>query len=196
MNNTTPIKKIDDMENFKNYYLEVKPNRRNHLMIILGLNTALRISDILSLKWSDVYNFKRNDFKSHILIKEQKTQKMSEILINDALLEELRIYQDYWITKNGELSPDGYLFCHRYYNKPISRVQAHRILKEVVDYYDISGRIACHSLRKTFGYQAWKQGVPTVLLVAIFNHSSFQITKRYLGIEQDERDDIFRNIKM
>ena len=121
---------------------------------------------------------------------------MSEILINDTLLEELQIYRDYYICKHKGMSPNDYLFRHRYYNNPISRVQAFRIIKEVVDYYEISGRIACHSLRKTFGYQAWKQGVPTVLLVTIFNHSSFEITKRYLGIEQDERDEIFRNIKM
>ena len=62
MNNTTPIKQIEEMEELKNYYLKVKPNQRNHLMIILGLNTALQISDILALKWCDVYNFKRNEF--------------------------------------------------------------------------------------------------------------------------------------
>ena len=51
MNLAQPIKKTRDLENFKNYYKEIKPNDRNRLLIILGLNTALRISDILSLKW-------------------------------------------------------------------------------------------------------------------------------------------------
>ena len=58
------------------------------------------------------------------------------------------------------------------------------------------GVVSCHSLRKTFGYHAWRQGVPPVLLMNIYNHSSFQVTKRYLGIEQDDRDRIFKNIEL
>ena len=56
--------------------------------------------------------------------------------------------------------------------------------------------VSCHSLRKTFGYHAWKQGVPPVMLMKIFNHSSYQITIRYLCIEQDEKDEVFRNIAL
>ena len=50
--------------------------------------------------------------------------------------------------------------------------------------------------RSTFGYHAWKQGTPPALLMNIYNHSSYQITKRYLGIEQDDRDDVFKNISL
>ena len=73
MNLAQPIKKTRDLENFKNYYKEIKPNYRNRLLIILGLNTALRISDILSLKWNDTYDFEKKKYKNHIIITEQKT---------------------------------------------------------------------------------------------------------------------------
>ena len=60
----------------------------------------------------------------------------------------------------------------------------------------IDFKFGLHSLRKTFGYHAWKQGASSALLVTIFNHSSFHITKRYLGIEQDDKDQIFKKIKL
>ncbi|MCL2676226.1 MAG: hypothetical protein FWE84_06605 [Firmicutes bacterium] len=56
--------------------------------------------------------------------------------------------------------------------------------------------MASHSLRKTFGYFAWKSGVLPVMLMDIFNHSSFAITRRYLGISQDERDKVYLSMAL
>ena len=196
MNLAQPIKKVKDLENFKDYYRTIKPNRRNELLIILGLNTALRISDILSLDWKSVYNFERKEYRDHIILVEQKTGKMSQIYLNSSVLETLREYKEYLNQNNKTVEPDTFIFNHSNKNLPITRIQAFRIIKEAADYYDISGVISCHSLRKTFGYHAWKQGVPPALLVTVFNHSSFDITKRYLGIEQDDKDKIFKEIKL
>ena len=60
----------------------------------------------------------------------------------------------------------------------------------------MEGVISCHSLRKSFGYYAWKQGISPVMLMNIYNHSSYQVTKRYLGIEQDDRDQVFQTITL
>lgn len=196
MNSAQPIKKVKDLENFKDYYGKVKPNPRNKLLIILGLNTALRISDILSLEWNSVYNFEKKEYRNHITIIEQKTGKVSQIYLNSSVLDTLRDYKRYLKQDNRTIESDTFLFNHSNKNVPITRTQAFRIIKEAADYYDISGVISCHSLRKTFGYHAWKQGVPPALLVTVFNHSSFDITKRYLGIEQDDRDKIFKKIKL
>ena len=196
MNLAQPIKKTKDLENFKGYYKKIKPNYRNELLIVLGLNTALRISDILSLKWDDVYDFEKKEYRNHITIIEQKTGKVSQIYLNSSVLETLREYKVYLRKNNKIIEPDTFLFKHSNKNMPITRTQAFRIIKEAADYYEISGVISCHSLRKTFGYHAWKQGVSLALLVTIFNHSSFDITKRYLGIEQDDKDKIFKKIKL
>ena len=59
-----------------------------------------------------------------------------------------------------------------------------------------SCQISCHSLRKTFGYQAYNAGVNPTMLMMIFNHSSFAVTKRYLGIEQEDKDQVFLNINL
>ncbi len=92
--------------------------------------------------------------------------------------------------------PKNYLFFGRNVSHPLSRSQAFRILKTASENLHFEDPVSCHSLRKTFGYHAWQAGVTPVMLMNIYNHSSYQITKRYLGIEQKEIDDVFLNIKL
>lgn len=191
MNTAQPIRDLQELENLKNYYKDVCPHPRNYLLITMGLNTALRISDELSLKWEDVYNFEAHNFKEHINLIERKTGKINQIYINEQIRNALESY----LTEFEEIKPKEALFVSRCSkNEQISRVQAFRIVKKAADYAHIEGVISCHSLRKTFGYHAWKQGISPVLLMNIFNHSSFDITKRYLGIEQDDKDQVYRSI--
>lgn len=194
MNTAQPIRNQNDLENFKKYYKEIQPNARNQVLVILGLNTALRISDLLSLRWEDVYNFSQNRWQEHIQIVEQKTGKTSCIYINHNIIISLQTYQEYLQITQKQIEPQNFLFSHSNKNEPISRVQAFRIVKKAAAYYGIPGVICCHSLRKTFGYHAWRQGVQPAMLVSIYNHSSYEVTKRYLGIEQDDRDRIFQEI--
>lgn len=194
MNTAQPIRSTEDLEKLKKYYKEVAPNKRNQLLIIMGLNTALRISDILALRWDAVYDFDKKEFRTHIVLTEQKTGKTSTIYINKNIQKSLKSYKEHLRGHKKSARRYQYIFRHKNKNIPISRIQAFRIIKEAADYSNISGTICCHSLRKTFGYHAWKQGASPVVLMNIFNHSSYQITKRYLGIEQDDRDMIFEQI--
>jgi len=195
MNTAQPIRKPEDLENLKSYYKVKVPNPRNYLLIIMGLNTALRISDILQLQWKDVYDFKNNCLNEHIIIVEQKTGKYSSIAVNENLEYALEKYRNALISKGKIIKPETYIYeSFGFDNQPISRVQAFRIIKKAANACNISGVVSCHSLRKTFGYHAWKQGISPVLLMNIYNHSSFVVTQRYLGIEQDDRDNVFKTI--
>lgn len=196
MNTAQPIRKTKDLQRLKEYYRIKAPNCRNELLIIMGLNTALRISDILSIQWNMVYDFERKKYRTHIFLVEQKTGKTSRIYINQNIKEMLMRYQRERRQSRFPVRPEEYLFRHSNKNIPITRVQAFRIIKVAAEGSNIQGVICCHSLRKTFGYHAWKQGVSPVLLMNIYNHSSYQITKRYLGIEQDDRDQIFQQIHL
>lgn len=191
MSTTSPIKNKDNLETFKDYYLKVKPNLRNYTLIVLGLNTAFRISDLLGLQWKDVYDIKRQQFREHIILTEQKTNKERAVAMNTTVLQVLeKYYQSY-----GLPDQTSYLFpSAKNKSLPITRTQAYRLVKEAAINTGLSEHVSCHSLRKTFGYHAWKQGVQPAMLMNIYNHSSYKITKRYLGIEQDERDDVYRNI--
>ncbi len=191
MNTAEPIRNSEELERFKRYYLDEKRNPRNHLLIILGLNTALRISDMLMLQWQDIYNFETHRFCSHIILMEQKTEKKSVIFINKNLADSLQDYLDSQ-GGDGKVRKEMFLFQGRF-GAALSRTQAWRIVRNAADVCGISGVISPHSLRKTFGYQAWKKGVSPVMLMSVFNHSSFEITKRYLGITQEDRDHVFRD---
>ena len=197
MNSAQPIRTPEELEHFKEYYQLVKPRPRNYLLIVLGLNTALRISDILELHWENVYDFIQGHYRDHISITEQKTGKKSCIFLNQSILDALEQYRRYLIfQKKKEIQPQDFIFCHSNKNLPISRVQAFRIIKTAADNCQLSGSISCHSLRKTFGYYAWQQGASPALLMNVYNHSSYEVTKRYLGIEQDDRDNLFRSIRL
>lgn len=196
MQTSQPIKNLNDLEKLKNYYRWDKPNARNSLLIVMGLNTALRISDMLELKWISVYNFQNREYRSHLNITEQKTGKITQIYLNKSIKIALGYYR-WCLREQGKMvRPGDFLFSHTNKNVPITRVQAFRIVKNASAACELPGIISCHSLRKTFGYHAWKQGVPPALLVNIYNHSSYEVTKRYLGIEQDDRDQIFRDIRL
>ena len=195
MNTAQPIRDKGDLSRFKEYYRLICPNKRNHLLMVMGLNTALRISDLLELKWEDVYDFELQKYRAHLQVTEHKTGKGSVIWINGNIKKALTEYMEY-LTLTGRTPCAGrFLFTNnRRKNQPISRVQAFRLVKRAAADCHLEGVISCHSLRKTFGYYAWRQGIEPALLMNIYNHSSFHVTVRYLGIEQDDRDNIFRNI--
>ena len=114
-------------------------------------------------------------------------------MINRELQETLLSYR----KTQTSIADTDYLFpSPRKADSPLSRYQAYRIVRKAAEAVGIEDVIRCHSLRKTFGYHAWKMGTPPALLMEIYNHSSFQITKHYLGIEQDDKDAVFRNIQL
>ena len=192
MSTTEPIRNSNELIQFREYYHIQHPQKRNYALIILGLHSALRISDLLRLKWKDVYDFERNRFRKHLSVIEHKTQKCTSIpLCKDAknalgqLFEERHPgKEDYIFSKATDAT------------SPLCRSQAYRIVRAAAEHTTQSEHVSCHSLRKTFGYHAWKQGAQPALLMDIFNHSSYEITKRYLGITQDERDGIFLGIQL
>ncbi|MDO4167307.1 MAG: hypothetical protein Q4D32_07880, partial [Eubacteriales bacterium] len=67
MNMTYPIRDKEKLQEFKTYYYK-QQNWRNYLLVVMGLNTALRVSDMLTLRWIDVYDEKSANFRKHIAL--------------------------------------------------------------------------------------------------------------------------------
>lgn len=193
MSTTCPIKDEKKLNKFKQYYLTQKPVYRNYAMIILGLNTAFRIGDLLNLKWKDVFNERTGSFREHICVIEQKTGKIRSVAANASVENVLENMQKIFCYTDAE---QFLLPSFRKPDIPLSRSQAFRIIKEAAEYAGIEEPVSCHSLRKTFGYHAWKQGVQPAILMDIYNHSSYYVTKRYLCIEQEDRDKVYLGVRL
>lgn len=189
---TTPIRTTEEIEQMKAYFLS-RNKYRDYTLFVTGINTALRISDLLQLKWRDIYDSDQKVYRRHMEIYEQKTNKHIEIALNESCIRSLKLLRQH----HPFLNENEYIFCHQNdHFVPISRNRAYHIIKEAALESHIEGNISCHSLRKTFGYHAWKKGTPSALIMNIYNHSSLEITKRYLSISQDDRDDLYFSMNL
>ena len=189
---TTPIKKIEDIDLIKNYFLK-NEKYRDYCLFIIGINTSLRISDILKIRWNDVYDFETQKFREHLILREQKTGKLNCIALNESCQKALVLQMKY---KYPNFQDDFIFYSKNNAQKHISRNRAWHIIKQAALDNRIDGNISCHSLRKTFGYHAWKSGGQPALIMEIYNHSNIEITKRYLSIDQDEKDYLFHKINL
>jgi len=176
---------------------------RNYLLVMIGLNSAYRISDIISLKWKDVFD-KKGDFKE-VNIQEKKTKKYREFYLNDMIKMAIAIYlrnknvQNYLEKVTGSRQPNlnDYIFVTKRSNesKHINSNTARLMLKEIADKVGIKANIGTHTLRKTFVYHTLKNN-PTSLpmLMECLNHSSEAMTLRYATITGDEVNKLYDGI--
>lgn len=170
-----------------------KRNPRDFLLFTLGINTGLRISDILKLKVEDIKD-QTGNIKEYLDLNEKKTKNQRLIYLND----EVRLALEYYFNKTKIYDLDRYLFISdkTKINKPISRIRAWQLIQTWCREVGIKGRVGTHTLRKTAGYQMRMAGVPIELIQEVLGHKSISMTKRYLGITDDEVTKVLKNFNL
>lgn len=147
------------------------------LLIICGINLGLRVGDLLKLKFKDLRN-------ESMLVVEGKTKKKRKLIINDNITHALEYFKN---------EPDSHLCFISQKGTTYSVQHVNRLVKKY-----FKGKVSSHSLRKSFGRRVWNNDGQSeralLYLSEIFNHSSVAITRRYLGIRQEEIDDIYMNL--
>lgn len=154
---------------------------RDVFIFLLGINTGLRVNDIVRLKVGDVKDQKI------FHIREGKTNKRREINIG-MIQKELAPFIE------GKQS-DAYLFQSQKGINAISTTQVYRILNDAADFLGRND-IGTHTMRKTFGYHHYKQFKDVAILQEIFNHAAPSITMRYIGIRQDEINESLNDFRL
>lgn len=168
MNTVQPIRDIESIERMKNEL--ARSGSRNRLLFCMGINTGLRVSDLLALRVGDVVG---RDF---FTLTEQKTGKRKKIALH-AVRRDLDSYC-------AGLDPNAWLFpSKRNPSEHLGRVQAYRILNDAARAVGLE-EIGTHTMRKTFGWHVYQQTHDVALLQEIFNHAAPSVTLRYIGVNQ------------
>ena len=207
-----PIRDLKKIETMKK--LLKQQNLRDYCLFVVGINSGLRISDLLQLTIADV--IEQGKVKERIRLREKKTNKFKDFPLSDKAKKAIK---DYLNTRNyTENEP---LFMSRKRNRAeaerlceskdcnavirevsrenkgfLLRQQAYKIINGVAKAVGIKENIGTHTLRKTFGYHAYNNGYDITLIQKLFNHSSPSVTLRYIGITQDKMDDVYLSLDL
>lgn len=180
-----PIREEIVRDAFIEYFEETSD--RNLVLFLIGIYTGFRISDIIKLRVIDVQG------KAHIEIIEGKTKKPRKVIIHRKLKRPLeRLIRGKtkfeFLFESRQKSRTGK-------KKPIERSTVDKILKKAAEEIGYTDPIATHSMRKTFGYMYYKEYKDIAELQKLFNHSSPEITLRYIGLLQEKFDENVANLK-
>lgn len=171
---------------------------RNKMLFLIGINLSLRISDLITLRWNfflkDDLTFK--DFYKIQPKKTRKTGKFVTLYFNEVVKKAVIEYIEQYPIEDM----NDFIFKSRKGNSAISERGVWKIIVDVAAECGIEKNVGTHSLRKTFGYHIWHNAEDKekalVMLMVIFNHSSVATTKKYIGIMDEEIENVFNNLNL
>jgi site-specific recombinase XerD len=173
-----PIKDIEQINAIK--IILQKHSQRDLLLFVLGINTGVKISDLLFLKVEDVWDGTK--MKEFLYIRDEKSEEKKAFYLNSRVEMVLETY-----LTHSSFKCNDFLFKSKKNDQPITRQQAYRIINHAAKEAGVPGKIGTHTLRKTFGYHALHKGIAISILMSIYHHHSPAETLRYLGVDKYEK---------
>lgn len=169
-----PIRKQEDIDKMFLYLKQSNP--RDAMLFLIGISSGFRISDLVKITAGKFRSLVTED------IKEQKTKNHRKLYINPNVLK------NFVLPYIESYDDSEYLFQSRNgYNQHISVSQAYRIIKKAAKETKIKVKVGTHTMRKTFGYRLYQQTHDESLVSECFDHSSADITRRYIGINEEAK---------
>jgi integrase len=179
-----PIKKLKDIIAIKRL---LAGNPRDNAIFTIGINTALRGSDLARLR---VGNVRGVEIGEHFTLREKKTQKLREVTVNKPIYEAVQTL----LCRMPEAKDSDYLFPSQKGKGPLTTSYLNQLVKEWCRQVKLKENVGSHSLRKTWGYHARvTYGMDLASLVDCFGHSTQKQTLTYLCIQQEEVRKAFMN---
>lgn len=178
--NVQPLRTITEISAFQAELRKGKYGKRNEFLFLLGINTGLRMGDLLTIKVADVMNCET------VSIVEQKTKKSRTLYLTEmrpmiqAYVKDLKAKQYLFQSRSGQqLTVDAVYKIFQKASENLGRQD-----------------LGTHTLRKTFGYHYYQRTHDIATLMMILNHSSESITKRYIGITDFEIKQSLKGFKL
>jgi len=189
--NVQPIKDSNILKQVQDTLLNnFQAGRRNYTIFQLGKATLLRVSDVLSLEYSDIFT-DNGVLRERAYITDQKTGKPNTLYLKP-LEDDLLLYQQ-WLQDNHIQSP--WLFPSTSdTSKPISRKQYYKIMAKTGDLLNIN-YLGTHTMRKTGAYRVYEQTNYNIgFVMNLLNHSDQKSTLSYLGLDEVTREALLDTI--
>jgi site-specific recombinase XerD len=200
-----PIKDMEDIIRISKYLIASKRYRDN-MIFIVGINFGLRVSDLVSLRFSNIIN-EDCVFKENFSILEKKTtntrkhKKNRCITINASVIDAVTLY----LENTPDVKLSDFLFRSESNrggtdNLPLHRNSVDRILKGIARDLGLGNKMATHSMRKTFAYHqmvmSGNDPRKLLLLQKMFGHSTSAQTLDYIGITGEEIEEAYRKLNL
>ncbi|SFG24008.1 tyrosine-type recombinase/integrase [Neptunomonas qingdaonensis] len=178
------VKNVDTIK-LISHLLEIRHSKQMSDIWNIGINLALRISDLLSIKFNDIS-------EDRLIIQESKTGKIASIQLNPKALEIIhRIRQEH---------PSHIYLFQSYRNKqainriprPLTRRAVGKAFASIGE--EVKLDLGTHSMRKTRGYHLYQSTKDIARVMQMLRHSSERVTLRYIGVTQDDIDKDFKEL--
>jgi integrase len=192
-----PIRTVNAINKIKK---ALAPSPRNFAIFVVGINTAYRASELLSIRLGQVRHLKPGD---RLEVKQAKTKKYRAVTLNNGCVEAIQGLLEYLDRKALQMKDlswvddDSYLFAGKDPSKSLTVPYLNNLVKDWCRKTNLKGNYGSHTLRKTWGYmQRTKQDTPIPLLMQAFGHASQQQTLAYLCIQDEEIDSIYTSLEL